>query len=309
MNADTSNSCTVVTAGDRRFSWGVLMLVASMRRNGMKHPVVIGALDWPPEMKERVSALGGVTIRELPPTKMCLTCQKPLLMSCDDVRTEWVCWADGDGAFEGDCSEWLTGSDPDEIVVRRYKPAPADFTPQNLETWRRDVERFRGAALERSRYDTRVNASFIVVNRKHLPFLRAWQDQIGKVLPPDVEIIMEHGSAYFQTDESVLGSLLCFLPSAPIVSKASPANADVDMTRYFAHFAYNPKPWQMWNSNSLKWRGVIMPVVDYLIAENIVKPSDLPLPLRRSWWPLWRACAWTAPWVWRATKLKRRIFG
>ena len=309
MNADTSNSCTVVTAGDRRFSWGVLMLVASMRRNGMKHPVVIGALDWPPEMKERVSALGGVTIRELPPTKMCLTCQKPLLMSCDDVRTEWVCWADGDGAFEGDCSEWLTGSDPDEIVVRRYKPAPADFTPQNLETWRRDVERFRGAALERSRYDTRVNASFIVVNRKHLPFLRAWQDQIGKVLPPDVEIIMEHGSAYFQTDESVLGSLLCFLPSAPIVSKASPANADVDMTRYFAHFAYNPKPWQMWNSNSLKWRSVIMPVVDYLIAENIVKPSDLPLPLRRSWWPLWRACAWTAPWVWRATKLKRRIFG
>ena len=309
MNADTSNSCTVVTAGDRRFSWGVLMLVASMRRNGMKHPVVIGALDWPPEMKERVSALGGVTIRELPPTKMCLTCQKPLLMSCDDVRTEWVCWADGDGAFEGDCSEWLTGSDPDEIVVRRYKPAPADFTPQNLETWRRDVERFRGAALERSRYDTRVNASFIVVNRKHLPFLRAWQDQIGKVLPPDVEIIMEHGSAYFQTDESVLGSLLCFLPSAPIVSKASPANADVDMTRYVAHFAYNPKPWQMWNSNSLKWRSVIMPVVDYLIAENIVKPSDLPLPLRRSWWPLWRACAWTAPWVWRATKLKRRIFG
>ena len=81
------------------------------------------------------------------------------------------------------------------------------------------------------------------------------------------------------------------------------------MTRYFAHFAYNPKPWQMWNSNSLKWRSVIMPVVDYLIAENIVKPSDLPLPLRRSWWPLWRACAWTAPWVWRATKLKRRIFG
>ena len=309
MDTDTSDICTVVTAGDRRFSWGVLLLVASMRRNGMRHPVVIGALNWSPEMKRRVTALGNVTIRELEPTKMCLTCQKPLLMSCDDVKTDWVCWADGDGAFIGDCSEWLTGDSPDEIVIRRYDPPPADFTPENLEIWRRDVERFQGAASAESRYATRFNAPFIVVHRRQFPFLRRWQDQIGKVLPPDVEIIMKKGSAYFQTDESVLGSLLCFDPKAPRVTEHYKANGSVDMTRYFAHFAYNPKPWQMWNSHSLRWYDDVVTVAEWLVAKNIVGKADLPLPLRRSRGAICRAFAWSAPWVWRSIKLKRRVFG
>lgn len=309
MATDISNHSTVVTAGDRGFAWGVLILVASMRRNGMMHPVVVGALDWSPEMKRRVSALGGVTIRELAPTRMCLTCQKPMLMSCDDVKTDWVCWADGDGAFVGDCSEWLTGDSPEEIVIRKYDPAPPDFTPENLEIWRRDVERFQGKAREHSRYDTRFNAPFIVVHRQQFPFLQRWQKQIGDVLPPDVEIIMKHGTAYFQTDESVLGSLLCFDPDAPEVTACYKANGSVDRNRYFAHFAYNPKPWQMWNRNSLRWHDVVMPVVDWLIAEKIVAPSELPIPLRRRWWPVCRAFAGTAPWVWRAIKLKRRLIG
>ena len=101
---DTINT-TIVTAGDNRFAWGALLLVASMRRNGMTHPVVIGAMNWTPEMKRRVLALGGVTIRELPSSKMCVTCQKPMVMSYDEVKTDWVCWADADGMFVGDCSE------------------------------------------------------------------------------------------------------------------------------------------------------------------------------------------------------------
>ena len=35
---------------------------------------------------------------------------------------------------------------------------------------------------------------------------------------------------------------------------------------------------------------------------------DVPLPLRRGWWPLFRMLAPAAPWVWRAMKLKRRVF-
>ena len=34
-------STTVVTAGDSAYAWGALMLVASMRRNGMPHPVLV----------------------------------------------------------------------------------------------------------------------------------------------------------------------------------------------------------------------------------------------------------------------------
>lgn len=306
--SNISDQSTVVTAGDRAFAWGTYLLVASMRMNGMRHPVVVGAMEWPEKMKERVRALGGVTIRELPRSRRCVACQKPMLMGCDDVKTDWVCWADGDGVFVGDCSAWLTGDAPDEIVIRQYRPAPADFNPENLEVWRRDVERFQGEAAAQSRYDTRVNTSFIVVHRHSFPFLRRWQDQIVKVLPPDVGIIMKHGTAYFQTDESILASLLCFLPDAPRVAPRSPANTDVDPTRYFAHIAYNPKPWQMWNPYSLKWRDVVMPVVDWLLAEKFIAPGELPLSLRRRWWPVCRLCAWTAPWVWRAIKLKRKLF-
>ena len=299
---------TIVTAGDNRFAWGTLLLVASMRRNGMMHPVVIGAMNWTPEMKRRVLALGGVTIRELPASKMCVTCQKPMVMSYDEVKTDWVCWADSDGMFVGDCSEWLTGDSPDEIVIRRYDPVPPDFTPENQEIWRKDIEHYFGAALPKSRYDTRFNAPFIVVHRSQFPFLRRWQRQIENVLPPDVEIIMKKGSAYFQTDESVLGSLLCFDPDAPKVTEHYKANGSADKNRYYAHFAYNPKPWQMWNKRSMIWHEDVMQVVDWLIAEKIVKPSELPLSLRRSWWPFFRSCAWSAPWVWRFIKLKRRIF-
>ena len=152
----------IVTAGDRAFAWGALLLVASMRHNGMMHPVVVGTTGWTPEMKRQVSALGGVTIRELEPSRMCVTCQKPMLMCCDDVKTDWVCWADADGMFIGDCSEWLTGDSPDEIVIRKYDSVPPDFTKENLEIWRKDIERHFGSALSESRYNTRFNAPFII---------------------------------------------------------------------------------------------------------------------------------------------------
>lgn len=299
---------TVVTAGDGAYAWGVLLLVASMRRIGMAHPVVVGAMEWPDDMKRRVLSLGNVTILDLPVSRRCLACQKPMLMGCEAVKTDWVCWADADGMFVGDCGEWLVGDDPDEIVVRKYDPPPPDFTPQNLDVWRRDVERWRGSAAAESRCGTRVNSAFIVLHRKWRGFLNAWADQIEKVLPPDVEIIMRHGTPYFQTDESVLASLLCFDPGAPEITGRYKANGSADRSRYYAHFAYNPKPWQMWNSHSLRWREAIMPVVDWLVAEGVVARAELPFSLRAAWWPLFRRLAPAAPWVWRAVKLKRRLF-
>ena len=138
---------TVVTAGDAAYAWGAYLLVASMRRNGMMHPVVVGAMEWPEKMKERIRALGGVTIRELAKDRRCVTCQKPILMGCDDVKTDWVCWADADAVFVGDCSKWLIGDSEDEITIRKYNPVPPDFTQANLDIWRRDVERLCGKAL------------------------------------------------------------------------------------------------------------------------------------------------------------------
>ena len=299
---------TIVTAGDRAFAWGSLLLVASMRMNGMRHPVVVGAMDWTDEQKRRILSLGGVTIRELAKDRRCVTCQKPMLMTCEDVKTPWVCWADSDGAFVGDCSEWLKGENEDEIAIRKYSSVPPDFTQANLAVWKRDVERICGEANDKSRYETRVNAPFIVIHTKWRDFLNAWTRQMEKVLPGDVEIIMKKGSPYFQTDESVLGSLLCFLPSAPKIAENYRANGSADKTRYFAHFAYNPKPWQMWNSHSLRWHDVVSKTVAWLLEKKIVTESELPGALRPGLWWFWRAIAPVAPWVWRGIKLKRRVF-
>ena len=299
---------TVVTAGDRAYAWGALMLVASMRRNGMEHPVVVGAMDWSEEQKRRICSLGNVSIYEIEKTRQCLACQKPRLMGCDAVKTDWVCWVDADGLFVGDCSEWLAGDDVDEMRIKRCDPPPPDFTPETLSTWQRDVKRFWGKALDASRYATRVQSGVILLHRKWCPFLSRWDEQINNVLPPDVEIIMTKGSAYYQTDESVLGSLLCFDIDAPKVSEQYKFDGRVDRSRYYLHFGYNPKPWQMWNTYASRWREDAYSTIDWLVEKGVVKDSEVPLPLRRSWWPLYRCLAPAAPWVWRAMKLKRRLF-
>ncbi len=299
---------TVVTAADARFAWGPLLLAASMRMNGMEQPVVVGAMDWPEVMKRRLLAIGGTKIVELPKTRQCVACQKPLMMGCGEVETEWVCWADADGAFVGDCSEWLSGEKPDEIVIRRYDPVPPDFTPENLEIWRRGVEQHCGRALPESRLPTRVNTAFIVIHRQWRGFLGRWQRQLTTVLPPDVGIVMRHGTAYFQTDESVLASLLAFDPEAPAVSADYKADGRADRTRYFAHFAFNPKPWVMWTARAALWQEHVFCIAEWLVEKGIVAPRDVPLSLHRRYWPFFRAMVPLAPWVWRATKLKRKLF-
>lgn len=299
---------TVVTAGDGAYSWGVLLLAASMRMNDMPHPIVVGAMDWTDKMKRLVSSLGNVTIIDIPKSRQCVACQKPAMMSCDAVETNWVCWVDSDGIFVGDCSEWLAGSDSDEVRIKRADPVPPDFTPETLATWQHDVRRFLGQALSESRYATRVQSGVILLHRKWCPFLRRWDAQIKNVLPSDVGILMKKGSAYYQTDESVLSSLLCFDSDVPKVSKAYKFDGKIDRRRYYAHFGYNPKPWQMWNPYASRWREETFATVDWLVENDFLKRGEIPLPLRRNWWPFYRCIAPIAPWVWRAMKLKRKLF-
>ena len=306
MNSEINT--TVVTAGDHAYAWGALMLVASMRRNGMRHPVVVWAMEWDEDQKRRIRALGNVVVQDIAKTRQCLACQKPRIMGCDAVKTGWVCWVDADGLFVGDCSEWLSGDDEDEMRIKRCSPPPPDFTPETLSTWQRDVRRFWGNALGESRYATRVQSGVILLHRKWRPFLGRWDAQINNVLPPDVEILMKKGSAYYQTDESVLGSLLCFDLDAPKVSEQYKFDGKVDRSRYYLHFGYNPKPWQMWNTWAMRFREEAYRTVEWLVEKGVVRKSEVPLPLRRGWWPLYRCLAPAAPWVWRAMKLKRRLF-
>ena len=40
---------TVVTIGDMNYLWGIFMLIASMRQNGMDEPVLVGGLNFTDE--------------------------------------------------------------------------------------------------------------------------------------------------------------------------------------------------------------------------------------------------------------------
>lgn len=296
---------TVVTASDANYAWGVLLLAASMRRYGMKEPLLVGAVNWPERLKDKLRAVGGVAFVDLPGDRRSVTCQKPEMMMHPDVKTPWVSWADCDGIFIGDCSDLMLPKSEGEILIRRYSPPPPDFTPENVEVWRRDV-----GERETPRLDTRLNAPFISIHRSQMPFLRHWREQMAKVLPTDVGIVMARNSPYFQTDESVLGSLLLFAHDAPEVAATYTMNGSTtNGERYFAHFAYNPKPWQMWNGHCLKWYEQTMGVVDWLLERGIAEPREVPFALRRSHESLHRLCAPLAPQVWRAKKLKRKLKG
>ena len=97
-------------------------------------------------------------------------------------------------------------------------------------------------------------------------------------------------------------------PSAPRVARDYKADGRVDPTRYFAHLAFNPKPWVMWNARTVRWAEEIFAVVDWLVERGNVAASDVPYPLRRRWFPLYRILIPLAPWVWRAMKVSRRLF-
>lgn len=299
---DDNRNTTIVTAADANFAWGVLLLAASMRMNGMKEPFVAGAVRWPDIWKRRLAALDGVTVLDLAGDRRVVACQKPEMMLSHAVKTPWVTWADCDAIFKGNCSDLLLPRRENEILIRPYDPPPADFTPANLAVWRRDV-----GERDEPRLATRVNNPFISIHRSQAPFLERWRDQMLKVLPMDVGIIMKHGTPYFQTDESVLGSLLCFANEAPAV--ADPYTMDgrtVNGARYFAHLSYNPKPWQMWNAHCLRWYDDVLAVRDWLLARGIVSRGDLPFALQDH--PrLHRSLAPLAPHVWRLKKLRRRL--
>ena len=85
MEKSSDTNTTVVTAGDGAYAWGAYLLTASMRMNGMRHPVVVGAMGWPDAMKRRLTALGDVTVVDIPSSRQCVACQKPMMMACDAV--------------------------------------------------------------------------------------------------------------------------------------------------------------------------------------------------------------------------------
>ncbi|MDD3155838.1 MAG: hypothetical protein PHS41_13345, partial [Victivallaceae bacterium] len=230
------------------------------------------------------------------------------------AKTEFVTWLDCDGILSGNCSDVLV-TRPGEICIRprtgseieasfrpQRKPGekPGDIPAAVLDIWKRDVGERSEPRCRRG-----FSANVFTIHRDSFPFLRKWIDQMKKVLPPDVKIVADGSVAYFQTDDSVLNSLLLFADDAPKVS----AEYHVDDTSraLFVHFGFNPKPWVMWNPQSIRFYDRTMEIIDWALANGYAPKAELPRSYRKEFRRYYRLAAPFARGYYKWMKIRRKL--
>lgn len=276
---------TIVSACDQGYAWGVWLLICSARMHGMTDPVLIGAYNWSPEWISDLGRLPDCRVVELPiADRRSVSCSKPEIMR--HAETEFVTWVDCDGIFSGDCSSQF-GNDAESIYIRqrtesevmdlyRREREPGDdprkIPARMLKIWQTDV-----AGLNAPRYDRGISAALIGVHRSYFPFLEHWSKQMRQVLPERVSVVNDSSIAYFQTDESVLNSLLLFAEDAPPIT--TNYRSDRPDAPHFIHFGYNPKPWIMWNRNSIRHFDAVQTIIRWAAQNGYAPQAPLPFPL------------------------------
>ncbi|MDD3118666.1 MAG: hypothetical protein PHQ27_05780 [Victivallales bacterium] len=303
---------TIVTAGDAHYAWGVWLLIASIRKNGMDEPILVGTYHWPRQWIDDIKKFPGVETAELSLTdRRSVTCSKPEIIL--RAQTEYVTWLDCDGIFTGNCSD-VIGSKPGEIYIRsrtapeieeifrkqrRPGEEPGEIPAAVLDIWQRDV----GEHLEPRRRRS-CSAGIFTIHRDSLPFMRRWIEQMKKVLPADVMLVEDGSIAYFQTDDAVLNSLLLYAYDAPEISREY--HADDTSRAFYAHFAFSPKPWIMWNSYSMRYYDQTMAIVAWAAAGGYLPTAGLPYSLRKECGWFFRRSTPGAKWYSRWLKLRRK---
>lgn len=279
-------NCTIVSAADRNYFWGLLLLTASVRNAGLVCPMHLLVRDLSSNQIDSLKSLGNVSIEEIDPANRRNPCTwKPTALQCAD--TEYVAWFDADCLVIGDISELLIPTNSEfQIRVRDeaenakaysnlYAPGEArGAVPASIQTtWQQDIGERTDPLLE-----TAVVTSCFVLHRRHLPFIEQWKVQIEKVLPlADGGVVNHDQPAYFMTDESVFSSLLTFGASAPPI-------ADFQLNKipqkHVAHFGVRPKPWKGWAQPTWYAYDEVMAAIDYAL-KNCPDLPDLPPSLQR----------------------------
>lgn len=278
---------TIATAGDRNYLWGIFLMIASLRMNGMDEPVIVGTKNFDDEASEILTALGDVRLLPLDDFKRSLTCSKAMIMLNAD--SDYITWVDSDGFFSGNCSARLIPETEDQIHVRMRSAAeqPQAFKgyfygedghriPQRiLDEWKKNI-----GGLDAPRITRSCSASFLSVHRSARPFLEKWHEQMMTVLPDsNVGVVDRSIKYYHQLDESVLNSCLAFFPLAPRVAETY--RLDKDPNELFIHFIGQPKPWQGWIPRSFRHFDRYVSVVEYAARRGLKMPGEIPFPLKR----------------------------
>ena len=299
---------TICTAGDHCYSWGLFLLIASMRAAGMDEPVLVGTKGFSPADAAVLTQFGGVRLVPLDHAAHSLTCYKAEMML--HAETPFVTWADSDAMFKGNCSGLLTPPDAAQIHVRRRGaaemaiafPPPFDLA-RILPTWRADVASAAGIDVSTIPDVTAADvaafrscsACFLSVARSQERFLRVWHELMMRLPKGDVGVVDRSLACYHQLDESCLNAALAFLPDAPRVMETYAL--DKDPARLFAHFIGRPKPWEGWTPRSARHIEAVVSTVEWAVAEGLELPGDVPPPLRRNRLAFNRATArWSELW-------------
>ena len=101
MDLENMKNNTIVTAGDRNYLWGIFLMIASLRRNGMDEPVIVATQNFDSEAASVLNALEDVSLFPLDGFSRSLTCCKAMAML--RAETEYITWVDSDGFFSGNC--------------------------------------------------------------------------------------------------------------------------------------------------------------------------------------------------------------
>ncbi len=307
-------SNTIVVASDRNYLWAVWMLIASMRKNSMNEPVLVQGEAYSESDIEVLKQFSDVQVLNRPyHISRNLTCSKPDAMLLAD--TDYITWADCDAIFTGNCSRYLT-TDPEHIHIgmrgvlenadvfaKRYdaNDTYCAIPTKILDIWRKDIGENTEPAIR-----TCGSACFISLHRSHRNLLEKWREQIQKVLPDDdTGVCNKLSFAYFQTDESVLNSVLCFSKTA--IPPTDNFMLDKDPDAFFIHFAYQPKPWQMWNRYSIKYFDKTVELVEWAVAQGYKTPGPVPISLQRKYRKLNHILSHFGKNLLRSKKVLRRL--
>ena len=278
---------TIVTAGDRNYLWGIFLMIASLRRNGMDEPVLVGTRNFDSEAASVLTSLNDVSLFPLNDFDRSLTCCKAMAML--RAETEYITWVDSDGFFSGNCSARLIPETPDQIHIRMRSAAeqPQAFRgytygedghriPQAiLNVWKENIK-----GLETPRIQRSCSACFLSVHRSARPFLEKWHEQMMTVLPSgNIGVVDRSLKYYHQLDESVLNSCLAFFPQAPRVAETY--RLDKNPEELFIHFIGQPKPWQGWIPSSIRHFDRYIDVVEFAESRGWRMPGIIPASLKR----------------------------
>jgi lipopolysaccharide biosynthesis glycosyltransferase len=306
------NKNTVVSACDHNYIWGAWLLLASMRVHKMKDRALIlggGLTDEDVSLLEQFGDIDVHHMRE--GNSRSMTCQKPEAMLLAD--TEYITWADCDAVFTGNVSKYMN-AEPHTIRIRkrcreenamvfssRYQPGDdyGAIPRKILDIWREDVGENTEPAI-----DTVCSAAAMTFHRDKKDIIEKWRRQMLKVIPnKDKGVVDQDNYAYFQTDESVLNSVLCFAEGAPEPVKFL---LDKNPLAFFAHYTFKPKPWQQWDRYSLRYYEPTLYVVEQAIKEGYRTPPDVPYTFKRKYKAFCAAQAYAKDYTKRIAKMLLR---